>query len=576
MGWELSEVVVVDARQKAACWAGAGSDEARRLTQFFAAVQRRYAIPRRAARRGIEWGQSFGARASARQAAAKSSSFQRMAYSSFSDFLAALEAAGELRRIAPPVATELEITEWADREMKSPGGGQALLFEKPTVNGVVSPFPLAVNTMGSRRRMAMALGLESVSELAARMQLILKAKPPTSLRHAWTLAMQGLDLLNAKPKHVSSGPCKEVIHLVGSGECGMRNESGLPTLRTPHSALPILQCWPHDGGRFITFPCVHTRDPDTGERNLGMYRMQVYDDRSTGMHWQVHKVGARHGKRYYEKGERMPVAVTIGGDPAYIFAATAPLPDGLDEIMFAGFIRKKSVPLVKCETVDLEVPADVDFVLEGYVQPGELRPEGPFGDHTGFYTPVDNYPVFHLTAITHRKDAVYPCTVVGIPPMEDFYMGTASVAIFLPVFQMNFPEIVDLALPAEGVFHNMVFVSIRKQYPWQAYKIMHGLWGMGQMMFSKYIIVVDADCDVHNTSEVLFRLCANTDPQRDSTFVKSPCDALDHAPTVPCIGTHMGFDATQKLPGEGYTRGWPELVKMPAEIKARVDELRGG
>ncbi len=519
-----------------------------------------------------------------------------MAYESFSAFLTVLDRAGELRRIAAPVATELEITEWADREMKSPGGGKALLFEKPTVNGAVSPFPLAVNTMGSRKRMAMALGLGSVDELAAQMQLILKAKPPTSLRHAWTLAMQGLDLLNAKPKHVGTGPCKEVVWRMEDGKWQMENDhrstssiahlpsaiapfpsaisplpSSLPTLLD----LPILQCWPQDGGRFITFPCVHTRDPDTGERNLGMYRMQVYDDRSTGMHWQVHKVGARHGRRYYEKGERMPVAVTIGGDPAYTFAATAPLPDGLDEIMFAGFIRKKSVPLVKCETVDLEVPADVDIVLEGSVQPGETRPEGPFGDHTGFYTPVDDYPVFHLTAITHRRDAVYPCTVVGIPPMEDFYMGTASVAIFLPVFQMNFPEIVDLALPAEGVFHNMVFVSIRKQYAWQAYKIMHGLWGMGQMMFSKYIIVVDADCDVHNTSEVLFRLCANTDPLRDSTFVKSPCDALDHAPTVPCIGSHMGLDATRKLPTEGHTRGWPDLLKMPPEIKARVDALRG-
>jgi 4-hydroxy-3-polyprenylbenzoate decarboxylase len=303
--------------------------------------------------------------------------------------------------------------------------------------------------------------------------------------------------------------------------------------------------------------------------------MQVYDDRTTGMHWQVHKVGARHGKRYYERGERMPVAVTLGGDPAYTFAATAPLPDGLDEILFAGFCRKKSVELVKCRTIDLEVPADVDFVLEGFVQPGEMRPEGPFGDHTGFYTPADDYPVFHLTAITHRNDAVYPATIVGMPPMEDFYIGTASVRVFLPVFRMNFPEIVDLALPAEGVFHNMVFVSIRKQYPWQAYKIMHGLWGMGQMMFSKYIVVVDEDCDVHNTSEVLFRLCANTDPQRDSTFVKSPSDSLDHAPTVPNIGSHMGLDATRKLPGEGYHRGWPELVKMDADVLKRVERLFG-
>jgi 4-hydroxy-3-polyprenylbenzoate decarboxylase len=401
------------------------------------------------------------------------------------------------------------------------------------------------------------------------MQLILKAKPPTSMKSAWNLAMQGLDLLHAKPKHVSGGPCKEVIHRFDGEREARSAASELPTLLD----LPILKCWPNDGGRFVTLPNVHTRDPDTGERNLGMYRMQIYDDRTAGMHWQVHKVGARHGRRYYERGEKMPVAVTLGGDPAYTFAATAPLPDGLDEILFAGFIRKKSVELVKCETVDLEVPVDVDFVLEGYVQPGELRGEGPFGDHTGFYTPVDDYPVFHLTAITHRRNAMYPATIVGIPPMEDFYMGSASVRVFLPVFQMNFPEIVDLALPAEGVFHNLVFVSIRKQYPWQAYKIMHGLWGMGQMMFSKYIVVVDDDCDVHNTSEVLFRLCANTDPQRDSTFIKNPCDALDHAPSTACIGSHMGFDATRKLPGEGYHRSWPELLKMDPAVKAKVDLL---
>jgi len=493
-----------------------------------------------------------------------------MAYSSFSDFIAALDQAGELKRISVPVATELEITEFADREMKSPGGGRALVFEKPTVNGVPSQFPLAINTMGSHKRMAMALKLGSIDELAQQMQLILKAKPPTNLKSAWNLAMQGLDLLNAKPKHVKDGPCKEIVHRFDSPTT--QPTASLPTLLD----IPILKCWPQDGGRFITLPCVHTRDPDTGERNLGMYRMQIYDNRTAGMHWQVHKVGARHGKRYYERGECMPVAVTIGGDPAVTFAATAPLPDGLDEILFAGFIRKKSVELVKCETVDLEVPADVDFVLEGYVQPGEMRPEGPFGDHTGFYTPLDDYPVFHLTAITHRKEAVYPATIVGIPPMEDFYMGGASVRIFLPVFQMNFPEIVDIALPAEGVFHNLVFVSIRKQYPWQAYKIMHGLWGMGQMMFSKYIVVVDADCDVHNTGEVLFRLCANTDPQRDTTFVKSPCDALDHAQSIACMGTHMGIDATRKLPAEGYPRTWPELLKMDEAVKTKVDQIIAG
>ncbi len=483
-----------------------------------------------------------------------------VSYPSFAAFVAKLEREGELRRIAEPVATELEITALADREMKSPGGGKALLFEQPTVNGVPSKFPLAINTMGSVRRMALALGLTSVDELANQMQLILKAKPPSNLRQGWELVKQGVDLLYARPKKVKSGPCKDVV----------RRFDGTPASALSLDDLPILKCWPHDGGRFITLPNVYTRDPDTGERNLGMYRMQVYDGQTTGMHWQVHKVGARHGKRYYERGERMPVAVCLGGDPAYTFAATAPLPDGLDEILFAGFARKKSVELVRCETNDLEVPADVDFVLEGYVQPGETRPEGPFGDHTGFYTPVDDYPVFHLTAITHRRDAIYPATIVGVPPMEDFYMGDASVRVFLPVMKMNFPEIVDLTLPAEGVFHNLVFVSIRKQYPYQAYKIMHGLWGMGQMMFSKYIVVVDEDCDVHNTSEVLFRLCANTDPQRDSTFVKSPCDSLDHAPSVPNIGSHMGIDATRKLSGEGYKRTWPDLVKMDPAVTERV------
>ncbi len=485
-----------------------------------------------------------------------------MAFSSFNAFLAKLETAGELRRISEPVATELQITELADREMKSPGGGKALLFENPTIDGKASAFPVAINTMGSRTRMAMALGLQSIDELADQMQFILKAKPPRGVREAFTLLRQGIDLIHARPAHVRDGPCKEMIH---------RFDKAGETFSL--ADLPVLRCWPDDGGRFVTLPTVYTKDPDTGERNVGMYRMQVHDDRTTGMHWQVHKVGARHGKRYYERGERMPVAVALGGDPAYTFAATAPLPDGLDEILFAGFSRKKSVPLIKCETVDIEVPADSDFVLEGYVQPGEMRPEGPFGDHTGFYTPVDDYPVFHLTAITRRRDAVYPATIVGIPPMEDFYMGAASVKIFLPVFRMNFPEIVDMALPAEGVFHNLVFVSIRKQYAWQAYKIMHGLWGMGQMMFAKYIIVVDDDCDVHNTSDVIFRMCANTDPQRDSCFVKNPSDALDHAPTIATVGSHMGFDATRKLATEGYTRGWPSLVRMDPAVQEWADRF---
>ncbi len=486
-----------------------------------------------------------------------------MAYASFRDFLAALEKSGELTRVGVPVDTELLITEWADREMKSPGGGKALLFEQPVVDGKVSKFPVAINTMGSRKRMAMALGRESIDEIAQEIQLILKAKPPTSLRDGFALLKQGIHLLHARPKSVSSAASQEVVQILDPSTTGI-------SLRD----IPILKCWPKDGGRFITLPHVHTRDPETGARNVGCYRMQIFDERTTAMHWQVHKVGARHGKRYYERNERMPVAVTLGGDPALSFAATAPLPDGIDEILFAGFLRKKSIEMVKCKTIDLEVPAEADFVLEGYVQPGELRPEGPFGDHTGYYTAIEDYPVFHLTAITHRKDAIYPTTIVGIPPMEDFYMGDASVRIFLPVFKMNFPELVDMTLPAEGVFHNLVFVSIRKHYPYQAFKVMHGLWGMGQMMFSKYIVVVDEDCDVHNTSEVLFRLCANTDPERDTSVIKNPSDSLDHAPSEQNIGSHMGFDATRKLPGENYRRKWPELLRMSDEARRLVDQLQ--
>ncbi|HVM50626.1 MAG TPA: UbiD family decarboxylase [Candidatus Acidoferrum sp.] len=515
-----------------------------------------------------------------------------MAFDSYGAFLKQLEAAGELKRIPQPVATELEITEFADREMKQPGGGKALLFENPTVNGKSSPTPLAINTLGSHKRMALSLGVGSVDDAAAELASLLKAKPPASFKEAISLLGTALELRHARPKLVSTGPCKEVVHqfdapatrtepwppapdissLRPSG-FGLRASPPLPSLLD----LPIQQCWPLDGGRFITFPCVVTKDPDTGERNVGMYRMQVYDERTTGMHWQLQKVGARHGRRYYETGTRMPVAVFLGGDPALTFAATAPLPDGVDEFLLAGYLRKKSVELVKCETCDLEVPANADVVMEGFVDPREpLREEGPFGDHTGYYSLPAPYPVFHVTAITHRKDAVYPATIVGMPPMEDFYIGSASVRLFLPVFKMTFPELVDLALPAEGVFHNLVFASIKKTYPMQAFKVMHGLWGMGQMMFTKYIVVVDDDVDVHNTSEVLFRLCANTDPQRDSIFTKGPADVLDHATTELAMGSKLGIDATHKLPGEGHRRGWPPLIRMDPAVKERMGKLQAG
>ena len=531
-----------------------------------------------------------------------------MAFDSYRDFINALDRAGELKRISQPVATELEITELSDREMKSPGGGKALLFEKPTVNGVVSPFPVAINTLGSHKRMALSMGANSVDDVAAELGALMKAKPPTSFKETIKLLGTAMDLRHAKPKVVKTGPCKDVIHKFAAPPSRKEPWPAAPNINAPNSSatanvppspggegrgegglstlnsqpltllnLPILKCWPLDGGRFITLPCVVTKDPDTGERNVGMYRIQIYDDKTTGMHWQLQKVGARHGRRYYETGTRMPVSIFIGGDPMFPFAATAPLPDGLDEFLLAGYLRKKSVELVKCETNDLEVPGNADFVIEGYVDPTEpLRDEGPFGDHTGYYTLPEPYPVFHVTAITHRKDAVYPATIVGIPPMEDFYIGGASVKLFLPIFKMNFPEIVDIALPAEGVFHNLVFVSIRKTYPMQAYKIMHGLWGMGQMMFTKYIIVVDDGVNVHNTSEVLFRLCANTDPQRDSIFTKGPSDVLDHATSEIAMGSKLGIDATKKLPGEGFKRPWPPLIKMSDEVRQKIDSLFGG
>jgi 4-hydroxy-3-polyprenylbenzoate decarboxylase len=472
-----------------------------------------------------------------------------MAYDSLREFVLKLDATGELKRISVEVDPVLEITEITDREMKSPNGGKALLFEK--CKG--SQFPLLINAYGSHRRMAMALGVSDVEDIARELEGLLKAKPPTSFNEVVALLGTAFELRHAKPKAGTAGFTSQLSAL---------------------SEIPIPKCWPQDAGRFICLPLVITRDPDTGTRNVGCYRMQVIDERTTFMHWQLHKTGARHWRRYVELKKRMPVAVAIGGDPVYTFASTAPLPDGIDEFMFAGFLRKKSIELVKCQTNDLEVPADCDFVLEGFVEPEEkLDLEGPFGDHTGYYTLPEPYPKFHVERIVHRREAIYPSTIVGVPPMEDFYMGTASVRIFLPVFKMNFPEIVDMALPAEGVFHNLVIVAIKKQFPYHAMKVMHGLWGMGLMMFTKIIMVVDADVNVHNTSEVLFRLCANIDPERDIIFTKGPADVLDHATPVLGLGSKIGIDATHKLPGEANTRPWPPIIKMDEAVKKRVDEL---
>jgi 4-hydroxy-3-polyprenylbenzoate decarboxylase len=467
-----------------------------------------------------------------------------MAYDSQRAFVAALETAGELTRIRAEVDPVLEITEIADREMKSPGGGKALLFEK--CKG--SNFPLLINAYGSTKRMAMALGVSDIEEIARELESLLKAKPPTSFKEALALLGTAFELRHAKPR--SGGVLSSQFSVLSLKD------------------LPIQKCWPGDAGRFITLPLVITRDPDTGARNVGMYRMQVIDDRTTFLHWQLHKTGARHFRRYRELNQRMPVTVALGGDPVYAFCASAPLPDGMDEFMLAGFLRKKSVELSG------DVPVDCDFVLEGYVDPAEpLELEGPFGDHTGYYTAPEPYPKFHIERIMARQDAIYPSTIVGIPPMEDFYMGTASVRIFLPVFKMTFNEIVDIALPAEGVFHNLVVVSIKKQFPYHAMKVMHGLWGMGQMMFSKIIVVVDADVNVHDTREVLFRLCANIDPQRDLIFTKGPADVLDHATPAIGFGSKLGIDATHKLPGEKDCRPWPPIIQMDESVKRRVDEL---
>jgi len=474
-----------------------------------------------------------------------------MAYNSLGEFVAKLDAAGELKHIPVEVDPVLEATEFADREMKSRDGGKALLFEM--CKG--SRFPLLVNAYGSHKRMAMALGVDDVEDVARELEGLLKAKPPTSFREAIALIGTALELRHAKPKR---------------GAAAFSSQSSALSL----DDLPIQKCWPEDAERFITLPLVITRDPDTGARNVGCYRMQVMDGRTTFMHWQLQKTGARHWRRYVELKKRMPVAVALGGDPVYSFASTAPLPDGIDEFMFAGFLRKKSVEMVKCGTNDLEVPADSDFVLEGYVDPEEkLELEGMFGDHTGYYSLPEPYPKFHVERIVSRRDAIYPGTIVGVPPMEDFYMGTACVRIFLPVFKMNFPEIVDMALPAEGVFHNLVVVSIKKSFPYEAMKVMHGLWGMGQMMFTKIIVVVDADVNVHNTSEVLFRLCANIDPERDIIFTKGPADVLDHATPGLGYGSKIGIDATHKIRGEFNCRAWPPPIKMSADVKKRVDTL---
>jgi len=473
-----------------------------------------------------------------------------MAYSDLRAFIAELEKRKLLKRITVEVDARLEITEITLRVVKS--GGPALYFAN--VKGY--SMPVVTNLFGTMERMKLALGVEDLEQIGDELISILQpSEIPTTFLDKLKTIPRLARLSSFLPKTVKNGPCKEVVHLDN------------PSL----GELPVLKCWPGDGGPFITLPLVFTRDPGTGRRNVGMYRMQVYDETTTGMHWHIHKDGAAHFDRLRGSTEKMPVAVALGADPALIFAATAPLPPGIDEVLFAGFLRKEQVELVKCETVDLEVPARAEVILEGYVDPNETRLEGPFGDHTGYYSLADQYPVFHLTCVTHRKEPIYPATIVGRPPMEDAFLGKATERIFLPLMRLTLPELVDVNMPPEGVFHNCVIVSIKKRYPGHARKVMCALWGLGLMMLAKLIIVVDEDVNVQDISEVMWRVFNNIDAGRDVMIVEGPLDALDHASPLPHYGAKMGIDATRKGPAEGHHRQWPGDIVMSEKIKKLVD-----
>lgn len=473
-----------------------------------------------------------------------------MAYSDLREFIKKLEKEGELKTVKTEVDSNLEITEVTDRISKELG--PALVFE----NVKDSEHSLIINMFGSVKRMCLALEVNDLDEIGERIIALMDKNVPQNFMDKLKSLPMLMELSSIIPKTVKKGVCKEVI-LKGDDVDLLK--------------FPVIKCWPQDGGKFITLPCVFTKDPETGARNCGMYRMQVYDGQTTGMHWHLHHGGADHFRKAKKMGrDRLEVAVALGADPAVTFAATAPVPDGIDEMLFAGFVRKEAVEMVKCETVDLEVPANSEIVLEGYVLTDEIRREGPFGDHTGYYSLADDYPVFHITCITHRKNAIYPTTIVGKPPMEDTFMGIATGRIFLPLLKKQMPEIVDMFMPIEGVFHNIMFISIDKSYPMQAHKVMNYVWGTGQMMFTKMIVVVDKDIDVQNTSEVLWRLGNNVDWSRDITVVRGPVDTLDHSAPQPYWGGKIGIDATKKLPSEGHLREWPEDIVMDADIKDLV------
>lgn len=473
-----------------------------------------------------------------------------MAFQDLREFINLLEAKGELKRIKTLVDPELEITEITDRVSKA--YGPALLFEN--VKG--SDMPVLINAYGTAERMAMSLQVKDLDEIGVEIMDILDIanNVPATLLGKVKMLPKLASLSNYFPRMVKSGPCQEVVDMN-------------PSL----DKLPVLKCWPQDAGRFITLPQVYTRNPVNGKRNLGMYRLQVFDQKTTGMHWHMHHDGAENYRAHKELGKKtIEVAVALGGDPAIAYSATAPLPKDIDELIFAGFLRKKPVDLVRCKTIDMEVPADAEIVLEGYVDPDELKMEGPFGDHTGYYSLPGEYPVFHVKCITHRKHAIYPTTIVGQPPQEDCYMALATERIFLPLLKFQLPEVVDMHLPMEGVFHNCVLVSIKKSFPGHARKIMNSLWGMGQMMFAKYIVVVDQEVNVQNVSEVMWKVFNNADPRRDTMIVDGPLDVLDHSAPLPLFGSKMGIDATRKWADEGHTREWPEDIVMSQDMKELV------
>ncbi|MBI2402280.1 MAG: menaquinone biosynthesis decarboxylase [Gemmatimonadetes bacterium] len=484
-----------------------------------------------------------------------------MSLENLRDFIARLEGAGELVRVARPVSVVREIAEVADRCMKSTGGGPALLFTQPALaGGKISSIPVGINLFGSLKRISLALGVSDLNEIGGRITRLLTMKPPEGWREKLALLPKLAELARYPPRTVDGHPpCQEIV--VRGGDVDL-------------ATLPIITCWPEDGGPYITLPQVITRDPKTGVRNVGMYRVQVLERDLLAMHWQRHKVGAAHWRDMAARGEKMPVAIVMGGDPASIYCASAPLPPNIDEYLFAGFLRRQPVHLARAATVDLVVPAEAELVIEGYVDPAEpLVLEGPFGDHTGFYSLADYYPAVHVTAITMRRDPVYPTTIVGRPPMEDYYLGHATERIFLPLLKLTVPEIVDYHMPAYGIFHNLVFVSIRKQFPGQAWKVMNAIWGMGLMSLAKVIVVLDQEINVQDPEEAWWVALNHIDPQRDIRFTMGPIDVLDHSSRAFTYGSKMGIDATRKWKEEGFEREWPRPIVMDGETKARVDAM---